>query len=105
MEYSQQILDLTGKELDEFDDGGYYDDEQSDGGLVTILCVMISCGFFLPGFVYESWLIAAPGFVIYIGRGIVVALKRDIARLNRLRTAAQLYYTEEAARQAEEEMV
>jgi len=109
-EFSQEVLDLTWQELKAFDDGDYYPDEREYhiGFGEFLLFVVSSTLFLMAGLANESWLVAAPGIVLFLISLVRSYKSGDRAyqnRLNRLRTVAQIMTDEEYARQSEEEMI
>ena len=99
--------DMTLEELEQYDDGDYYNNERGDplGFFEFAAVILVSGGLTLLAFFEESWWIFGIAMTISCVAGCAGGQRQQNNKRERLRAVAQEHYEYEAARKAEEEMV
>lgn len=97
--------DMSLNELEQFDDGLYYNEERGSYGMREFGYQILATAIAFAGFYFQSWWIAAPSIVLVFYAGITCGLRKLECKENRLRAVAYEEYEYELARKAEEEMV
>lgn len=99
--------DMTLEELEQYDDGDYYNNERGDSlgffefvGMQIVCCGLIGLAIYL-----SSWWVAGVAIAINIVIGCAGGQRQQNNKRERLRAVAQEHYEYEAARKAEEAMV